>query len=153
VRAAAHSAGFASEDDLQIAAIKALSYLPAPAWVADAWSHTLNPRATVADLVYHTPNGGGRSKREAGRFKAMGVQRGIPDLITAVPVAPYVGAALELKQPGNYPTPNQRAELQYRHQLGHAVGWADDLEAIVTFWRRYFAGELVNPNYLMRFSP
>jgi hypothetical protein len=64
-----------------------------------------------------------------------------------------VGAALELKQPGNYPTPNQRAELQYRNQMGHAVGWTDNLEAIVTFWRRYFAGELVHTNYLLRFSP
>ncbi len=30
-------------------------------------------------VAWHTPNGGKRSKREAGRFKAMGVRPGVPD--------------------------------------------------------------------------
>ncbi len=37
--------------------------------------------ALPPDAIYwHTPNGGGRSKAEAGIFKAMGVKPGIPDL-------------------------------------------------------------------------
>jgi len=30
---------------------------------------------------FHPPNGGGRSKAEAGIFKAMGVKAGVPDLV------------------------------------------------------------------------
>jgi hypothetical protein len=36
-------------------------------------------------LVWHTPNGGGRSKAEAGILKAMGVLAGMPDLFVMGP--------------------------------------------------------------------
>ena len=36
-------------------------------------------------LVWHTPNGGGRSKAEAGILKAMGVVAGMPDLFVCGP--------------------------------------------------------------------
>lgn len=37
--------------------------------------------ALPTDAVFwHTPNGGGRSKAEAGIFKALGVKAGMPDL-------------------------------------------------------------------------
>lgn len=36
-------------------------------------------------LVWHTPNGGGRSKAEAGILKAMGVLAGMPDLLICGP--------------------------------------------------------------------
>lgn len=37
-------------------------------------------------LVWHTPNGGGRSKAEAGILKAMGVLAGMPDLLICGPL-------------------------------------------------------------------
>lgn len=48
-------------------------------------------------LVFHVPNGGGRSKAEAGILKAMGVLAGVPDLIVIGPKS-YM-AAIELKAP------------------------------------------------------
>ena len=36
-------------------------------------------------IVWHTPNGGGRSKAEAGILKAMGVLAGMPDLFVMGP--------------------------------------------------------------------
>lgn len=36
-------------------------------------------------IVWHTPNGGGRSKAEAGILKAMGVLAGMPDLLICGP--------------------------------------------------------------------
>lgn len=36
-------------------------------------------------LFFHVPNGGGRSKAEAGVLKAMGVRAGMPDLIVMGP--------------------------------------------------------------------
>lgn len=32
-------------------------------------------------LLHHSPNGGRRNAREAGRFKAMGTRAGFPDLV------------------------------------------------------------------------
>ena len=37
-------------------------------------------------LVFHVPNGGGRSKAEAGILKAMGVLAGVPDLLVIGPL-------------------------------------------------------------------
>lgn len=59
-------------------------------------------------LCFHIPNGGGRSKAEAGVLKAMGVLAGMPDLIVVGPrrrLHPDIFAhgadviALELKAP------------------------------------------------------
>jgi len=36
-------------------------------------------------MIYHTPNGGGRSKAEAGIFKSMGVMAGVADLTVLIP--------------------------------------------------------------------
>lgn len=40
-------------------------------------------------LVWHTPNGGGRSKAEAGILKAMGTLAGMPDLFVLGPNDPF----------------------------------------------------------------
>ncbi len=44
-------------------------------------------------LCWHTPNGGGRSKAEAGILKAMGVLAGMPDLFVMgpLPIPGYEG--------------------------------------------------------------
>lgn len=47
-------------------------------------------------LVLHVPNGGGRSKAEAGIFKALGVLAGFPDLLI---IGPQFVGAIELKAP------------------------------------------------------
>lgn len=48
-------------------------------------------------LVWHTPNGGGRSKAEAGIFKALGVLAGMPDLLVLGPNSQLL--AIEFKAP------------------------------------------------------
>lgn len=47
--------------------------------------------------LHHSPNGGFRNKREAAKFKAMGVKAGFHDLILLVRKGPYVGLSIELK--------------------------------------------------------
>lgn len=49
-------------------------------------------------LLFHIPNGGNRSPAEAGRFKAMGVKPGVPDLFLPVPRGGYSGLFIELKR-------------------------------------------------------
>ena len=48
--------------------------------------------------LHHSPNGGFRNKREAGKLKAMGVKRGFPDLCLLVRRKQYAGLLIELKQ-------------------------------------------------------
>lgn len=47
---------------------------------------------------YHCPNGGFRKKATAGRFKAMGLKAGVPDIIICRPDAPDIW--IELKSFG-----------------------------------------------------
>ncbi len=47
---------------------------------------------------YHTPNGGRRSKLEALNLRAMGLKRGIPDIVIPLARSPYHGLVIELKR-------------------------------------------------------
>lgn len=49
-------------------------------------------------LMYHIPNGGHRSKSQAGRFKAEGVKAGVPDICLPVARYPWHGLYIELKR-------------------------------------------------------
>lgn len=49
-------------------------------------------------LLLHIPNGGTRSKAEAGKFKAMGVKSGVPDLFLPVARGGFHGLWIELKR-------------------------------------------------------
>ena len=47
--------------------------------------------------AFHVPNGGKRSKREGGRFKAQGVKPGVPDIFIDLPRGKYHGLRIEFK--------------------------------------------------------
>jgi len=51
----------------------------------------------IGALWFHTPNGGRRGKAESGRFKAMGVKAGVPDILILDPRPGFAGFAIELK--------------------------------------------------------
>lgn len=61
--------------------------------------------------LFHVPNGGFRSRRTAGRFKAEGVRKGIADFLLLVPRGPYHGLAIEMKRPGGALRPEQKEFL------------------------------------------
>lgn len=50
-------------------------------------------------LLHHSPNGGYRNSREAGRFKAMGTRAGFPDLVLLFHVKATMRFFFELKAP------------------------------------------------------
>lgn len=85
-------------------------------------------------IVFHVPNGGFRTRAEAGRFKSLGVLAGVPDLII---MWPGVVAALELKTPANRPTAEQAEFGRRMTGMGHHWGWAssvDDALALLRVW-------------------
>lgn len=62
-------------------------------------------------LLHHSPNGGFRNSREAGRFKAMGTRAGFPDLVLLVPRNGYHALFVEMKTRAGCQT-----EFQKRYQ-------------------------------------
>ena len=66
-------------------------------------------------LLFHIPNGGSRGKAEAGRFRAMGVKAGVPDLCLPIAKAGYHGLYIEMKR-----TKGGRVSQEQ-------TGWLDDL--------------------------
>ncbi len=48
-------------------------------------------------IAFHVPNGGGRSKAEAGIFKTLGVRAGVPDLVILGPERRMI--CIEFKAP------------------------------------------------------
>lgn len=62
------------------------------------WANVESRTRPELALLYHIPNGGKRSKREAARFKAAGVKSGVPDIFLPVPRGGYHGLYIELKR-------------------------------------------------------
>ena len=69
-----------------------------------AWCENMYPGI---ELMHHIPNGGHRSKSEAGRFKAEGVKPGIPDIFLPVARGKYHGLYIELKRTDGRATKGQ----------------------------------------------
>lgn len=86
-----------SEDDMQIAVIR---------W-ADSQEHP------ALKWLMHVPNGGARDPATAGRLKAAGVRRGVPDLLLPVCNGEWRGLAIEMKRKPNKPSAEQLAWLAH----------------------------------------
>lgn len=72
----------------------------------------------VRDLLFcHVPNGGARTRAEAGIFKSMGVQAGAPDLIVWMRGRTI---QIELKPKGRTATGNQEWFGDRLKTLGHS---------------------------------
>lgn len=91
----------------------------------------LTVRAVGGVVWWHTPNGGARTPTEAGRFKALGVKAGIPDLLALRNGRIY---ALELKAPGGRVSSAQTEMLAQLRAAGAetavAVGLDEALEVL-----------------------
>jgi hypothetical protein len=80
----------------------------------------------------HVPNGGWRTASEAGRFKAMGVRSGVPDLLLWTPHSRSFG--IELKAGRGKLSDVQVLWRSTLESLGHRVYvcWSvDEVEAVL----------------------
>lgn len=68
------------------------------------WATMQEGQYPVLRYMYHIPNGGHRNKVTAGRLKAAGVKRGVPDICLPFPLGGYAGLYIELKAGKNKPT-------------------------------------------------
>lgn len=89
-------------------------------------------------LMYHIPNGGSRSKSEAGRFKAEGVKSGVPDICLPVARGRYHGLYIELKRvKGGRVSPAQQRWIAALRDQGYCAcvckGWDDAAHVIKAY--------------------
>lgn len=76
------------------------------------------------------PNHGKRSFWTGQKERAMGLTRGVSDLLLVNPSGngKYSGFWIELKRPGKQPTPEQYYWLQQVRALGYCAEWYDNFE-------------------------
>lgn len=97
------------------------------------WASKMLGKHPELALMYAIPNGGGRSKAEAGRLKAEGVKPGMPDLCLPVPRKGCAALYIEIKRPGEPGQPVGRVSTAQREVLAGlraagnravvAIGW------------------------------
>lgn len=88
------------------------------------WSHKKAVRELMPDLewLYHTPNGGRRDSFAAAQMKALGVKRGVPDLLLPVRVTGehggHAGLVIEMKSADGRLTAEQEHWLEHYSREG-----------------------------------
>ncbi|WP_206118764.1 VRR-NUC domain-containing protein [Chromobacterium fluminis] len=95
----------------------------------------------ILKWMFHTPNGGKRSKAEAGRFKAMGVKSGVPDLLLNARCGKWAGFAIELKSSTGAVSDDQVEWIQHYSAEGYLVILeCRTIDAFITAVKRFLSG-------------
>lgn len=93
------------------------------------WVHRLHPEQW--EWLHHSPNGGKRDARTAGKMKLMGTKKGFPDLVLYEARGPFNGLVIEAKKDKDEkPTLEQMKWLDHFCALGYSVWVADGLESM-----------------------
>lgn len=102
-----------------------------------------DPRFALAvRRTYAIPNGGGRSKAEAGRLKAEGVRSGVPDIFVSMPSGRLAGLYIEMKSMTGDPSPEQREWLEESTLLGYGAACCRGADQALVVWRAYVDASL-----------
>ncbi len=99
------------------------------------WVELMQNRLPELRMLFHIPNGGSRGKAEAGRFRAMGVRPGVPDLCLPVAIGGKHGLYIELKRvKGGRVSEEQAAWIAELRARGYAAevchGWEEAARVI-----------------------
>lgn len=96
-------------------------------------------------LLHHIPNGGKRSKGEAGRFRAEGVKAGIPDLCLPVARSGFHGLYIEMKRQGGKVSQEQDRWLNSLDKQGYLTAVCYGWEAAAGVIKDYLDGKAKAP--------
>lgn len=107
----------------------------------NSWNKLNSKKYPLLEWMFHSPNGGGRSKAESGILKAMGVKPGVPDFILPFPSeGGYQGLAIELKSEIGRLSDDQRAWLRHAYQQGWCVSVVRTLEQHMDVVKEFMNG-------------
>ena len=106
------------------------------------WAATMTYTYPELRWMYHIPNGGSRGKAEAGRFRAMGVKSGVPDVALDIPRGGFHGLRVEMKRrDGGKLSDAQKEWIDHYNAIGYRAvvchGWQEAAKAI----EEYLKGE------------
>ena len=102
------------------------------------WAQYMSGKYPELELMYHIPNGGKRSKAEAGRFKAMGVKSGVPDIFIPCARGGYFGCYIEMKRAkGGTVSANQKKWIEALKEQGYFVVVAYGMEQAAKYIEEY----------------
>lgn len=102
-----------------------------------------DPRyARAAKRTFAIPNGGRRSKAEAGRLKAEGVRSGVHDTFTSIARSGYHGLYIEMKSAEGRPSEAQVEWLTESIEEGYAAFICRSGSAAFQLWKDYVDGKL-----------
>lgn len=107
----------------QVALFQWLAWTPAPPPCAAG--------LTLDAYIIAIPNGGARSKAQAGKLKAEGVKAGVSDVLVAIPMGARHGLWLEMKAPRPHAaavSKQQKTWLSRMSAMGYACGVARGYE-------------------------
>lgn len=86
-----------------------------------AWAEYAKAEHPELELMFAVPNGGHRHKATAGRLKAEGLRRGVPDVALPVPRGKWAGLWIEMKYGRNKTTADQERWIEALGRYGHRV--------------------------------
>lgn len=89
---------------------------------------------------FHVPNGGGRSRTEAGIFKGLGVRAGVPDLVLMLPGGRT--AFIEIKAPQGRMSQAQKTFKNTAETMGFPFIEARGVDEVEKFVRGLIAVDL-----------
>lgn len=114
------------EEDLQIACFS---------WVA-----LMVPMHPILKWMVHVPNGGKRTKAEAGRLKAMGVKSGVLDVLLPRRHQGWQGLAIELKSATGRLSADQEAWLAAFDEDGYHTAVCRTIDEFMAAVNTFLAG-------------
>lgn len=101
------------------------------------WADLNEPRYPFLELFHHVPNEGKRNPLWA---HLIGIKGGVLDYHLPVANDKYIGFWLEVKTPGDEPTPAQRRWIEKLRKWGHQAEWIDTLSAAFMLLETYCKG-------------
>lgn len=119
---------------------------------SDCFMWFYNAYPVLRGLLFHIPNGGQRSAREANKFKAMGVIAGIPDLFLSIPsrnknglnTGLYYGLYIEMKTPTGVLSKEQKEIHIKLIAQGYHVTVCRSLEEFKSLILNYLQDSIIN---------
>lgn len=130
------------------------------------WADAQSGKYPELSLMYHIPNGGKRGKAEAGRFRAMGVKSGVPDIFLPVGVqkidsvdrgqytvirTKYNGLYIELKRlRGGTVSAAQKQWIARLRDTGYAVEVCKGWEAAAAVITDLQCHRTTNPDFALK---
>lgn len=105
------------------------------------WAQMNLGRYPELKWLHHIPNGGKRSKAEAGRFKAMGVRSGVSDNFLPVSRGGYHGLYVEMKALDGKPTSKQLEFIRDMNDSGYLAKICYGADEAIETIEQYLKGK------------